>query len=396
MGRKSTHNLPPGIQFDQYGVYWATLEGEHAKIWRERFAGRSLPRRKATDLKAARKLQRQLIADLDKGNDPNAENPKVSEWVGTCIDRKRKLAASTARRYRQSLKWQIEPSTLGRMRIRQVQKKQVEAWIEVLIAQKPQNNDSESLNPHSIRNAFAPLRMAFNIAVTDGLIPKNPCKGVELPQPDDEEIRPLSPEEVNVLFELLNTSEQGKRHRNTALYHVAIRCGLRQGELLGLRWKDIDLEKRELRVAGQLKDKAHSTRGKTPNARRAVPLSADTVEALHWHKQNQEEERAIKSESWNAAKLVFVSENGTPLGPSNVDRQFDALLKRAQLPDICFHGLRHTYVALSIAAGVDLYTVSRRMGHNSITVTADKYGHLYQGSTQDADLIDRLLQGGAK
>ncbi|HEU5098204.1 MAG TPA: tyrosine-type recombinase/integrase, partial [Roseiflexaceae bacterium] len=85
-------------------------------------------------------------------------------------------------------------------------------------------------------------------------------------------------------------------------------------------------------------------------------------------------------------------ENGTPLSHSNVDRQFDALLRRAKLPDIRFHDMRHTYAALSIAAGVDLYTLSRRMGHSSITVTADRYGHLYQGNNQDADSLDRLLK----
>ncbi len=110
--------------------------------------------------------------------------------------------------------------------------------------------------------------------------------------------------------------------------------------------------------AGQLKDKAHAARGKTSRARRAVPLSADAVAALRWHLQNQAEARAIAGEGWNAAGLLFVSENGTPLGPSNVDRQFDALLKRANLPDIRFHDIRHTYAALSIAAGVDIYPLA--------------------------------------
>jgi integrase len=171
------------------------------------------------------------------------------------------------------------------MRVRQVQKKQVEDWIDLLIIQKPQNNDSDALNPHSIRNAFALLRLSFNIAIAEGMIVKNPCTGVELPRPEDEEIHPHTPEQVGMFFTLLDTHDKGKRHRNAALYHVAIRCGLRQAELLGLRWKDIDLERRVLHVAGQLKDKAHAARGKTPRARRTVPLSADTVDALRWHKQ---------------------------------------------------------------------------------------------------------------
>ena len=93
----------------------------------------------------------------------------------------------------------------------------------------------------TIRNAFALLRMAFNMAIPK-LITLNPCKGVKLPLPDDEEIRPLDPEEVDIFLTYLDTlihdKATGKQrpHRNAALYHVAIRCGLREGELLGLRW----------------------------------------------------------------------------------------------------------------------------------------------------------------
>lgn len=392
MGRKSAHNMPPGIQLDQHGTYWATLEGKEAKLWRERYPGRSLPRRKAADLRAALKLQRALFDDLSKGNDPNAENPKVSDWVKTCIDHKRKLEASTALRYRQSLKWQIEPSLLGRMRILQLQKEHVEDWIDALITQKSQNSAENVLSPYSIRNAFALLRMACNIAVADGLIPKNPCKSVELPQPEDEEIHPLTPEQTQTLLALLDSYNNGEPHRNAALYHIAIRCGLRQSEILGLRWKDVDLAREVLHIAGQLKGKTHKARGKTPHARRTVPLSPKTIAALHWHKQNQIEEKALNTEAWNAAGLVFVSENGTPINASNAGRQFDVLLRRAELPDIRFHDMRHTYAALSIAAGIDLYTISRRMGHSSITVTADRYGHLYHGNTQDANALDQLLE----
>jgi hypothetical protein len=97
MGRKSKHNLPPGIQLDQHGAYWARLEGDDAKLWHQRYPGKSLPRRKARSLKEALKLQRQLIDDLKTGRDSNAENPKVSDWVKTCIDRKRDLAPGLSR-----------------------------------------------------------------------------------------------------------------------------------------------------------------------------------------------------------------------------------------------------------------------------------------------------------
>lgn len=397
MGRKSTHNLPPGIQQDQHGVYWATIEGDEAKTWRTRYPGRSLPRRKAASLKEALKLQRLLVDDLKAARDPNAENPKIAAWVETCIDRKRKLTASTARRYRQSLRWQIEPHRLGRMRVLQVAKKQIEEWVDDLIAQPRQDDPDRTLDAYSIRNAFALLRMALNRAVDEGLIVKNPCKGVELPAPADDEIEPLTPEQVEVLLGLVDAlildKASGRRHphRNAALYHLAIRCGLRQGELLGLRWSDIDLKRHELRVASQIQ-KGQRTKTKTPRSRRAIPLTADLVRVLKWHLANQQEERRVSAPGWNAAGLVFCSERGTPINPSNLDRQFKSLLSQAKLPTARFHDLRHAYAALSIAARVDIFTLSRRMGHSSITVTADRYGHLYQGHTQDVDSIDRLLK----
>lgn len=171
--------------------------------------------------------------------------------------------------------------------------------------------------------------------------------------------------------------------------------GLRQGEIIGLRWVDVDFARKTLRVAGQIQH-GERTKAKTKHSHRTMSLSPDLVAVLRAHRQNQTEERNVSAEGWNAAGLVFCSENGTPLNPGNLTRQLDTLLRRAELPDIRFHDLRHTYAALSIAAGVDIYRLSRLMGHSSITVTADRYGHLFdQGKQQAADALDRLLKRGA-
>ncbi len=177
-------------------------------------------------------------------------------------------------------------------------------------------------------------------------------------------------------------------------YHVAIYCGLRQGELFGLRWKDADLERKELRVAGQIQ-RGTRARGKTKRAHRAIPIAAETIRVLKWHQQNQEQERRISGKGWNAGDLVFSCEVGTALNPKMIGEQFDTLLRRNELPDVRFHDLRHTYAVLSIAAGVDIYTLSRQMGHSTISMTADRYGHLYQGHSQDLEALDQLLKRSA-
>jgi integrase len=418
MGRKSAHNLPPGIQLDQHGAFWATLEGEHATQWRERYPGRSLPRRKAKDLREALKLQRQLMGDLKDGRDPNADNPRVADWVQACIDRKRRAAASTIRRYRQLLTWQIAPHQIGRLRMGQVQHKHVQEWVDALVVQKRQGDATRTLDAYTVSHAFTLLKMAFNIAKAEGLITKNPCDGVELPDPEDEEINPMTPAQVKILLPLLDALDNGRPHRNRALYYVAIYCGLRLGELIGIRWADVDLDRCELRVIGQLQQ-GRRKKGKTPKAHRTVPLPVVVVGVLQWHLQNQNEEGAIAGDGWNKAGLVFCSENGTPLSAHNVWRQFTAFQRRCGLAEPCAvcnatgkqdgvkcadchghgsvalfrtHDMRHTYAALAIAAGVDIYKLSRRMGHESITTTADKYGHLYKGQDDDATAIERLLK----
>jgi integrase len=133
-------------------------------------------------------------------------------------------------------------------------------------------------------------------------------------------------------------------------------------------------------------------KGAKYRSHRTIPLTPDLVRLLRWHLQNQMEERRISGEGWNAAGLVFCSQAGTPLNPSNLNAQLDRLLKKADLPDIRFHDMRHTYAALSIAAGVELFTLSRRLGHSSITITANTYGHLYASHTQDVEAVDRLLK----
>jgi integrase len=397
MARKSAHGLPPGIQLDKDGVFWATLAGDDAERYRQQHPGQRAPRRKAVDLKDAMRQQRQLIRDLEGGRDSKAKNPKVAAWVREYLDGRETIKATTRKRHEGALARQIAPHRIGKMNLLQVDHAAVTAWVQALKKQAPSNRPGAVLDPYTIRNAFALLRAALNAAVVQNLIPKNPCQGVEIPRPDDDEVEPLNPDQVAQLLDLVDTFEASKAtgaarpHRLAALYHVAIRCGLRQSELCGLRWRDVDFEKRELRVRDQmLRGKRDST--KTKRSRRSVPFSRDVERALRWHQQNQREEAAISAEGWNAGGLVFCSEEGTGLWDNNLRRQLDSLLRRAGIPRTKFHNLRHTYAALSIAAGMDLMTLSRRMGHSTIRVTADTYGHLYEEHQHDPETVDRLIK----
>jgi integrase len=408
MGRKSKHGLPPGIHLDKHGVYWATLAGAAAKRWHEQFTGRP-PLREASSYEVALKLQGQLEGDILAGRDPRAkkvtggqennsqqeprpaDDPLVAARVRTWIDGKINLAPTTRKRYDGLLVYQIEALPISKLRRSEVDHNQAVAHRDALRVLPRRDDPKRPISSRTIIHTFRLLHAVFETDVKSGVLTRNPFDGVELPRGDEVEMLFLTREQVEVFFALLDTYNNGKPHRNRALYHMAIRCGLRKGEIIGLRWKDVDLEQGVVRVLTQLQEGKRS--GTKWRSTRTVILEQDHKAILLSHKAYQATEKQAHGKDWNSDALVFCSQNGTPINQSNLSRQFDSLLQHAGLPDIPFQGLRHTYVTLSLAATRDLYAVSKRVGHKSITTTANKYGHLDPGRRDDAELLGRYLRG---
>jgi integrase len=174
-------------------------------------------------------------------------------------------------------------------------------------------------------------------------------------------MRTLSPEEARRLLSI------ARADRLEALYVVAITTGLRQGELLGLRWREVDLDDRTLRVVGSLQripgQGPTIVEPKTPRSRRLVMLGEEATEALWRHRSRQQEERVHAGSAWADIDLVFTNAVGRPLNPGNVrDRSFEPLLERAALPRLRFHDLRHTAATLLLGAGVHPKVVSEMLG----------------------------------
>lgn len=228
---------------------------------------------------------------------------------------------------------------------------------------------ADGLSATTVRYTITVLRMALGQAVDDGVIPRNVAKLVEMPAPDRVEGQALTIPQVRVLLEATKT------HRMRALYVVALTTALRQGELLGLRWDDVDWEGRQLAVRAALRPipKAFREKGdarlqqvepKTDNAYRAVPLPQVAVDALRAHKERQEGEKVANIEG-----LVFTSVRGTPLDGRNVTREFQRALTAAKLPSIRFHDLRHTTVSILHAMGVPQDEIRGIAGHGSVVQT---------------------------
>lgn len=231
-----------------------------------------------------------------------------------------------------------------------------------------------SLSPRTVQYIHVTLHKALKQAVMDGLIPRNATEAVKPPQVRCEEIRPLTTEQVKELL----AAASGDRLE--ALYVLAVHTGLRQGELLGLKWDDIDLEEGALQVRRALTTAKGGPRlaaPKTKDSRRRVSLTSGAVDALKAHLGRQLEEIDRAGSLWRENGLVFASETGEPLDRRYVTTHlFKPLLERARLPRARFHDLRHTCATLLLTKNVNPKVVSEMLGHSSISITLDTYSHV--------------------
>jgi len=220
------------------------------------------------------------------------------------------------------------------------------------------------------------LHKALDQAVRDGLIPRNVTEAVKVPQIKRKEIKALCAEETKRLL------EGACEDRFEALYVLAVTTGLRQEELLALKWEDMDLERGVLRVQRTLtrvKGEVSLGEPKTASSRRSVKLTATAATALREHLSRQLEEIDIDcvGSLYSDAGLVFATERGTPMNPTYLrQRSFAPLLERANLRKIRFHDLRHMCATLLLGRNINPKIVSEMLGHSSISITLDTYSHI--------------------
>jgi integrase len=235
------------------------------------------------------------------------------------------------------------------------------------------------------------LRRALVTAERWGMVTRNVAKLVGTPRVDRHEITPLTPEQAKVLIE----SAADDRHR--ALYVTALGTGLRQGELLALRWEDVDLDAGTLRVRHGLANvdgKLTLQAPKTDRSRRSLVLPEAVTVALRAHRTRQLMDWLAAGSRWVDSGHVFASMRGTPYHAATVTRAFQAALTRAGLPRVRFHDLRHSAATFLLAQGFTLEDVKNMLGHSTIVLTSNTYGHvLEQRKRELARGMDAVLGG---
>lgn len=285
--------------------------------------------------------------------------------------------------YEMVIRNHIKPA-LGHIRMDKLTPFQVQEWVNSL-ATKGLANDS-------VHGYYRVLRSAINQAIETGILAQSPLKGVKPPKRKKQGGRALSEEEVKSFLSVI----QG--HPRYPLYLTAIATGMREGELLGLQWQDVDLEHGVIRVRQQLKARGgvkppRFAPVKTDRGERLIPLPPIVTEVLHEYKAEQDREKEAYGASYADYDLVFTVLGGGAINPRNLVRQFKGLLEKAGLPlDIRFHDMRHSCLTLLAEMGVELKTISEQAGHSDVAFTLRVYGHVLPRSAWEAaHKMERLL-----
>ncbi|MEX5709277.1 site-specific integrase [Parafrankia sp. FMc6] len=333
--------------------------------------------------KEAREKMRDLRKAADNGQDLAAKAQTVAEWMTYWLDEIKKhdqTRPSTLTRYRYAVDGHIVP-VLGKIRLDKLRP----ADVRRLHAAR-----RDQMEPASLAKIHAVLRAALGDAVRLELVSRNVAQAVRPPSLAGSGQRPTLTSDGARRFLAVAADD-----RLEGLFVLALTMGLRRGELLGLRWSDVDLGAKSLHVQRSVQrvDGALClVQPKTRGSRRPLPVPVLALDALRRQRDRQDKERIDAGKHWQENGLVFASTLGTLMEPRNVTRRVGQLRGRADLPWLRLHDLRHACATFLLAAGIEPRTVMEILGHTTSRMTMERYGHALPERLQAAaEAMDSFL-----
>jgi integrase len=316
----------------------------------------------------------ELVVDTERGTAVDPQRQTLAEYLTEWLaDVEGSLRPSTVRLYRTAVQSWIVPR-IGGVRLQDLSPQHLQRLYREL-SESGRVDGTGGLSPRSVRLAHQVLHSSLERAEDWRLIARSPASArLQLPRMSRPAMQTWTPEQARRF--LAATADD----RLAVLWQVLLATGLRRGEVLGLRWDDIDLDARRLRVTQTLVvgDGGEPTLSepKTAAGRRTVAFHAGLVPALRAHRSRQNEERLLVGSAWSSPDLVFTTAVGTPIHPRNLVREFKTASRSAGLPEIRLHDLRHTAATLALTAGAHPKQVQEMLGHARVAITLDVYSHV--------------------
>jgi integrase len=320
------------------------------------------------------------LNEVNNGTFTPDSKETVAEHIRTWLANNLDLAPTTREGFSRLIEQQIIPH-LGKVLLQRLRPAQISDWHATLRRQG--GKDGRPLSPATVRQAHRVLHLALASACEQEKIIRNVASGRKLPKAESAAKTILKEGQIQPALQAL------AGHWLEPIATVAVGTGMRQGEIMGLMWNDIDLSHGKVRIQRSLEEtKANGLRFKLPKTKsgiRTISLPASVIDVLKAHRKRQLELRlALGLGKPGKDALVFCNEAGEPIAPSRVSGAWRDAVKRLKLPKVRFHDLRHTHASALISAGLDIVAISRRLGHASPVVTLTIYAHYFEKSDAGA------------
>ena len=332
----------------------------------------------------AQKRLTELLASLDKGVYTPPGRLTVAEHLHNWLEGyvKTNCSQRTLDGYQSIIETRLIPA-LGHIQLKQLHPQTIQSYY---------GKACERLSSRTVHHQHRVLSQSLKFAVRQGYLGRNPCELVDPPSPRKKAMRTLTPAEVEALF------EKAIGNYYYPVVYTAVSTGLRQAELLGLRWRDVDLVFLSISVSQVL----YKRRGvcqfkepKTAHSRRRVAMTPKLALFLREYKAERERLYHELGKVVTLDDLVFASVEGKPIDPCVLTHNFGRLAARAGLEKVRFHDLRHTFASLMLLRGAKPKVISEALGHSSVAFTMDTYSHIIEGMQEDAmALLDEVLPAG--
>ncbi|MGH2787212.1 MAG: tyrosine-type recombinase/integrase [Actinomycetota bacterium] len=352
--------------------------------------------------KAAQEALVEILGRLKTGNYVTPKKLTFGEYLESWLSGlKSQVRPSTWESYERNVRIHVKPR-LGHIYVQQLTPTALTScYAELLDGGRREGRNvtegrGEGLSPRTVHYIHTIIHRALRDAMNDGIVVQNVADRARPPKQravKSNEMRTWAASELRAFLEHVTED------RLYPVFMVAATTGMRRGEVLGLRWRDIDLDAARASIRQTIVCVRHEicfSEPKTKKGKRSVPLAPETVAVLRAHRKRQAEERLAIGAAYEDRDLVFAGPNGSPLDPESVSLVFDRRVARSGLPRVRFHDLRHTFATLALQASVHPKVVSEILGHSNISITLDTYSHAIPAMQEAATTqVAQLVFGGA-